>query len=185
MLIKKTFQAIVSTFPLFNFGVIFSLGLATTNPAPLLASNLESLQIRQQKPTADSKMAVNFAQAARSHSPLSDGTYLYGQSSKPEQLGQEYLVFAISQGRVIGAFYMPQSEFSCFYGSLDSKQMDLSIVDPYENTTYPYSIALQELSPLAAGGQPTRSVGLEGYHQIDTMSDNDQRILNVCLDEYQ
>ncbi|MGK7877779.1 MAG: hypothetical protein AB4426_32085 [Xenococcaceae cyanobacterium] len=179
MLLNKTYQLILSKFPLFNIGLIFSLGLVTTSPAPLLASNLEGLEKQQQTPTANSTSVVSLAQTIRSNSSLPNGTYLYGESSKPEQIGQEYLVFQVRQNRVIGAIYMPRSEFRCFYGTLDSRQMNLSIVDPDDKTVYPYSIALQKLSPVAV------SVGLQGYQQIDTISDNDQRILGVCLDNHQ
>ena len=51
--------------------------------------------------------------------PTKDGIYLYGQSPQPNQLGQGYVLFQRQQGKVTGALYMPQSEFSCFEGTLD------------------------------------------------------------------
>lgn len=141
------------------------LGLAATITLPTLASSVDRIQ---------------FAQASQLQSPLVDGTYLYGQSTQAEQIGQEYIVFKVQQGRVIGAVYMPRSEFNCFSGAIKSNQLKLSIVDPYDGTVYPHEIAL-EIAPVASSGQLPHEVGLEGYHQISQLSDNDRRILNICL----
>ena len=184
MFINKAFKSIVAKIPLLNLGLIISLGLGVTNPAPLFASNIEELEPHSTKPVANISLSTSIAQSSKVNVPLSDGTYLYGQSSKPEQIGQEYLVFKVEQDTVIGAVYMPFSEFSCFYGNVGSQQMNLSIVDPYDNTIYPYSIAFQELSPVATEGQINRAVTLEGYQQLNVISDNDKRILNQCLEEH-
>ncbi|PSO76391.1 MAG: hypothetical protein BRC40_03350 [Cyanobacteria bacterium QH_8_48_120] len=70
------------------------------------------------------------------------------------------------------------------YGQ-SSEKMDLTVVAPYEDATHPYAIALEEKSPVAAaGGQPPRSLGLQGYERIQPLSENDKRILNTCLSEH-
>ena len=51
--------------------------------------------------------------------PVKDGIYLYGQSPKPNQLGQGYIIFQKQQNKVTGALYMPQSEFNCFQGTIN------------------------------------------------------------------
>jgi hypothetical protein len=177
---QKPVPSIIFKFPLFNIGLILSLGLTALNPGILLASSFKKTEVTQQ-PASTQPKTVDLAQGRRSQSPLSDGIYLYGQSDKPEQIGQEYLVFKVTQGRVVGAFYLPQSEFNCFSGTLDSRRMNLSVIDPYDQTASPYSIALQELSPVASTND-SRFVGLEGYQPVETISDNDRRILSVCLD---
>jgi len=123
---------------------------------------------------------------------LPNGTYLYGQSSQPEQIGQEYLVFEVHQGEVVGALYMPSSEFSCFQGTWDSNHLNLKVVNPYDQTAISHIIARAKPSPIAvAGGQLNlesaydsltypHAVGLEGYQQISEVSDNDHRILSMC-----
>ncbi|NEQ67629.1 MAG: hypothetical protein F6K21_19400 [Symploca sp. SIO2D2] len=125
-------------------------------------------------------------------SSLPNGTYLYGQSSQPEQIGQEYLVFEVHQGEVVGALYMPSSEFSCFQGTWDSNHLNLKVVNPYDQTAISHIIARAKPSPIAAaGGQLNlesaydsltypHAVGLEGYQQISEVSDNDHRILSMC-----
>ncbi len=127
----------------------------------------------------------------------SNGTYLYGQSSEPEQIGQEYIVFEANQGNVVGALYMPSSEFSCFYGTLDSNHLNLTVVNPYDQTAISHVIAREQPSTIAtAGGQLNlessydsltypHAVGLQGYKQISEVSDNDQRILGMCRSNYQ
>ncbi|NEO72937.1 MAG: hypothetical protein F6K52_26585 [Moorea sp. SIO3H5] len=126
-----------------------------------------------------------------------DGIYFYGESSQPGEIGKEYLVFEANQGNVLGAVYMPQSEYSCFYGTVDSKQMNLTVIDPYNQTALSHTIARQQRSPIAAVGQQLTldhrysamtypyKVGLEGYQPISYISDGDQEILRVCRDNYQ
>ena len=114
-------------------------------------------------------------------SSLANGVYLYGRSPEPETMGQEYLVFKVQKGEVVGAFYMPRSEFNCFSGSFDSRQINLSIVDSYDGIKYDYAISLQVVSPVATNSRRSSEVALEGYYRLDNLSDNDQRILNACL----
>ncbi|ACK69514.1 conserved hypothetical protein [Gloeothece citriformis PCC 7424] len=161
-------------------GLILGFALATLNPSPTLALENSSPQNSSQS------SQMNFiAQSESSSSSLADGVYLYGQSPEPEQIGQEYLVIRVNQGQVVGAFYMPQSEFNCFYGNVNAQQMNLSVVDPYDNSVHPYSIALQTTSPVAAQNASSVSLTLEGYHQLSKLSENDQRILNVCVQKHQ
>lgn len=161
-------------------GLILGLAVATVNIFPVLASQETPTQQSLSSPTN-----INIAQAKHTSSALADGVYLYGQSPEPEQLGQEYLVIKVNKGQVVGAFYMPQSEFNCFSGNITASQMNLSVVDPYDNSVHPYSIALQTNSPVVAQNVSSVSLTLEGYHQISKLSDNDQKILNVCVEQHQ
>ncbi|WP_293021239.1 hypothetical protein [Moorena sp. SIO3I8] len=134
---------------------------------------------------------------SRNASMPDDGIYLYGESSQPGQIGKEYLVFEANQGNVLGAVYMPHSEYSCFYGTLDSKQMDLTVIDPYNQTALSHTISRQQHSPIAVVGERLSldhrysaitypyKVGLEEYQPISSISDSDQEILRVCRDNYQ
>ena len=150
--------------------LIISLSLAT----------LFSLPGATVEPQRRSDLPENFS----NYSPLADGTYLYGQSDKPEQIGQEYLVFQVQRGKVIGAIYLPQSEFSCFSGTISDRAMKLSIIDPHDNMVYPYMIALQERSSVATvSGQLVSTVGLEGYQQLPQLSNLDRHILGICLNQ--
>lgn len=155
--------------------LLLGLGVVSINSLPTLASTEEVSPA-----SVSTSETVHLAEATTP--TLSDGVYLYGQSPKPEQIGQEYLVFKITRGRVIGAFYLPQSEFSCFYGTINSRQMNLSVVGPYDNSVSAYAIALDKVSPVASTGKPI--VGLQGYHAITTVSENDQRMLHVCLQRH-
>jgi hypothetical protein len=113
--------------------------------------------------------------------PGQDGIYLYGQSSQPEQIGQEYFVFQLKNGRVQGALYLPRSEYNCVSGQLSATQMTLAVQDSYEETVYPYRITVFPPSPLA-GPLPTGgSLRLEGYQRLAEVSENDRRILQDCL----
>jgi len=98
---------------------------------------------------------------------LADGIYLYGQSSKPDEIKQEYFVFEMRQSKVVGAFYLPRSAFYCFYGTSDRTQLNLIVVDSYDGSRSPYSVNLQQ------------------YYRISAVSDNDHRILGMCKEAHQ
>jgi hypothetical protein len=168
------YQTLASKLSTLKIAFVLSLGLATT-AFPVIALSEAS---------RDRVSQTDMAQASKQQSPLADGVYLYGQSPKPEQIGQEYLVFKVQQNQVIGAIYLPQSEFNCFSGTVDAHQMNLSIVDPHDNAVYPFAILLESVSPVASSGNLPRAVGLEGYHQISNVSDSDRRILDMCLKDY-
>ncbi|NER26063.1 MAG: hypothetical protein F6J96_36325, partial [Symploca sp. SIO1C2] len=162
-------------------------------PTPEFAT--EELEAKPNSPIQelDTKVEQAAIQEPSLQEPsLPNGTYLYGQSSQPEQIGQEYLVFEVHQGEVVGALYMPSSEFSCFQGTWDSNHLNLQVVNPYDQTAISHIIARAKPSPIAAaGGQLNlesaydsltypHAVGLEGYQQISEVSDNDHRILSMC-----
>jgi hypothetical protein len=117
--------------------------------------------------------------------PIADGVYLYGQSQTPEQIGSAYMVFEVKQGKMVGAFYMPRSSFDCFHGSLEADRAALTVVDSYDKTSNPYDIAYSTDAPVAmAGDEAIAPLGLEGFHRINTVSANDQRLLATCKADY-
>ncbi len=130
-----------------------------------------------------------------------DGIYLYGQSPTPEQIGQEYIVFQVWQGQVVGAFYLPQSEFNCFQVKLDATQFTLKMLDPDELTNTESEFAFRpnsqasssqglaafsstgsHLSPNERAISNFHQVNLETYYQITQISNNERRIIAACLD---
>lgn len=124
--------------------------------------------------------------SATAVSQLPDGVYLYGQTAEPEQLGQGYFVFEVNQGDVVGALYMPRSSFDCATGSFKADQLALTVTNSYDRTTNPFEIAVERVTNVASSATPGKpAVGLEGFYQIDQVSDNDLRILNVCKKDFQ
>jgi len=169
---NKLFNAIFSKNPLLNLGLVVSVGLVTTSASPLLAKGLETVNLKEQTETATSSFATI----------LEDGIHLYGETSEPNQIGKEYFVFEVNSGDVTGVVYYPRSEFACVYGKMNSQQMNLTLIDPFEQAPYNYSVALQDQSLVASafGQAPGSSVELEGYHRVREVSDNDLRMLNEC-----
>ncbi len=112
---------------------------------------------------------------------LPDGIYLYGQSPEAEQLQNEYMVFEVRQDRAVGAFYMPSSDFSCFYGNIEANRLAVNMVDLHENTTYAYAVPRDNYE--IASSNPTGDIefqGFQGFHRIANVSENDRRILETC-----
>jgi hypothetical protein len=118
---------------------------------------------------------------------LPNGIYLYGQSAQPDKTGQAYFVFEVNQGQVLGAFYMPRSSFDCAYGSFQSDQLALKVVDSYDHSTNSYDIALEKVpSVVATKGNPAIStIGLQGFQPLGQVSARDRQILNTCKALYQ
>ena len=142
--------------------------------------------------------SLDIESALLAESYFSDGIYLYGQSPKPEQIGREYIVFQVRQRQVIGAFYLPQSEFNCFQGKFDATRLTLKMLYPDELTNtksqfafHPHSQAQNlaafsstgsHLSPNGRAISSFHQVNLETYYPITQISNKDRRIISACLD---
>ncbi len=112
-----------------------------------------------------------------------DGVYLFGEQPVPDQLATAYFVFELQAGRVTGAFYMPQSSFDCVQGEMRDAEMALTITDSYSQEQYTYALALTQ-DALVASNDGVAALSLSGFHQIDQLSDTDQRLLSTCLANY-
>lgn len=96
---------------------------------------------------------------------LADGTYLYGDAAEANQVGQGYVVFKKKGPTVTGAFYYPQSEFTCFTGTVKNQRLDvLSLGLPHEN-------AIEVEVPLGS------------MHHIKTLGNSEQNSLGMCQQE--
>lgn len=137
----------------------------------------------------------DFTSALRGKLPEKDGTYLYGRAPVPQQIGQEYMVFELHQGRVVGAFYLPYSEFSCFAGNINSNELALMVANAPDISTESDSVAQEPRQIAAAGNQPqigegynpiaySYSVALQEYYQLPQVTASDRQILQTCQDYY-
>lgn len=149
--------------------LVLAAGMAIATPAAFAAeatSRSTAKQVTSQQPDSQ---------------PLADGVYLYGQSAEAEQLGSAYMVFEVRDRQVTGAFYMPYSSFDCFNGAIESNRLALNVIDSYEQASYPYEIGLEQSDAVATVGNVTITpVQIEGFHRIESVSDNDRRILASC-----
>jgi len=184
-LFKKLFSANLhlNGWQLPTTSLVMTVGLSFSGTNAAAIANLPTSALGQ---PSESTLLMTEATPIPSEIPITDGVYLYGQSETPDQLGKEYLVFETRQGKVIGAFYQPQSEFSCFYGAMESEQMSLNVVDAFENKEYRYNIALQRNATVADSHQPTLGkVELQGFQPLNVVSDRDAQILAVCRNNHQ
>ncbi|WP_341526044.1 hypothetical protein WKK05_26250 [Nostoc sp. UHCC 0302] len=119
----------------------------------------------------------------RGNFPAKDGIYLYGQSPKPNQIGQGYIIFQKQQGKVSGAMYMPHSEFSCFQGTLDQSGELAMTVNGSPDEGGSNQVATANRLPTVADDESSSyaySVALQDYHQLNSISASDRRILQMC-----
>ena len=136
--------------------------------------------------SANTVSTANPSPQSNSIASLADGVYLYGQSAQPEQVGKGYFVFEVNQGSVVGALYMPRSSFDCASGTFQQNQLALNVVNSYDRSTNPFEIALEKASNVATAGNPAvQKVGLQGFQQLATLSENDRRILGICKADLQ
>jgi hypothetical protein len=111
--------------------------------------------------------------------PTVNGTYLYGEADRPDVIGKEYMLFETTGNKTIGAFYLPQSEFSCFYGQFKGARMNITLIDAYDRQKYNLTLALNPNNGLTASKQPM--MGEPTYFPLGTkITANEQRILDVC-----
>jgi len=111
---------------------------------------------------------------------MPDGVYLFGQSPEAFQMGSEYIVFEVNQDEVVGAVYAPHSSFDCFTGEVRNQQLSMNIVDAYDQSVHPFSVALQSEGTVASTGADVAPMTIEGFHPIANLSDLDRQILNTC-----
>lgn len=113
---------------------------------------------------------------------LDDGTYLYGQVTEPNQIDSAYMVFDVKGQTIVGAFYMPHSSFDCFQGTIQSDELALTIHDSYSQDTFPFTVALVPNDEAIAfeGTAVAPPMDIDGFQPLESLSDNDQRILSTC-----
>ncbi|MBD1920923.1 hypothetical protein H6F77_07460 [Microcoleus sp. FACHB-831] len=95
-------------------------------------------------------------------SNLADGTYLFGEIPRPNQLGMAYVVFQRQKGKVVGAFYYPSSGFDCFSGNVKNNALDVKSENPNDSQVAKVKVNLTSMYP------------------IKQVSSNDQRIISAC-----
>lgn len=164
--------------------LLTALTLSSVTVLNTVAPAVANHSLNEGRSPTNSLASEQLAQASPKPANLSltEGTYLYGESAQPEQIGKAYTVFEVNQNRVVGAVYMPRSSFDCFHGTIESGQLALTIRDSYDQTTHPYNIALERQFPNTASRDNPASavVTLEGFQKLRQLSDNDRRILGVC-----
>ncbi|MEM7066830.1 MAG: hypothetical protein AAF572_27160 [Cyanobacteria bacterium P01_B01_bin.77] len=112
---------------------------------------------------------------------LTNGVYLFGEQPLPDQLQTAYMIFEARAGQVVGAFYSPHSSFDCFQGNVQNTHLSLAITETYSQEEYDYDLKLEDT---AIAGQGGSQFAIEGFHQIDAVSDNDLRMLDTCQAHY-
>jgi hypothetical protein len=129
------------------------LALAVLLPVPLIAVGLRESVAQAQPPSDNPSTAVP------------EGIYLYGTSPRPNQMARDYVLFERDGDKVVGAFYVPQSEFTCFSGDIEGSQLDVEAVAYDASRTFDVQAQLDDL------------------YELRTISANDQRILATCKEE--
>ena len=148
---------------------------------------------KKDTPTTARTQVAQTRNSTAASANLNNGVYLYGQSAKPEEIGKEYVVFEVRNNRVIGAVYMPRSEFNCFHGTVQAQRLNVTMVDPMVETADSTPPEKQPAATVAAVGNyqgidqvsVPYSVKLQDYRQIANVSDNDKRILGMCKADMQ
>jgi hypothetical protein len=96
-----------------------------------------------------------------------DRVYLYGEANTANQLGKGYFIFQRSGQRIVGAMYYPQSEYTCFTGTLRATSV--------------------QLQPFEAGAQSGLGqeieVALPSLHQISQIGPSEREALAMCQQE--
>ena len=106
---------------------------------------------------------------------IANGTFLYGESNQPGRRNSEYVVFENKSGKVFGAVFLANSEFSCFHGKLRSSQLNMMVVDIDSNAAHPYAVNLE------TGYGKTSSAEYKAVKKIGKI---ELRLLESCRNMY-
>jgi hypothetical protein len=109
--------------------------------------------------------------------PTTNGVYLYGEFDRPDVIGKEYMVFETIGNKTIGAFYLPRSEFNCFYGQFKGSRLNVTLIDAFDLKQYKLTLNLNP-NGLTASKQPM--MGEPTYQPLGKVSNNDLQILQTC-----
>ncbi|MEH2114612.1 hypothetical protein [Nostoc sp.] len=118
--------------------------------------------------------------------PAQDGIYLYGQSPKPNQLGQGYIIFQKQQDKVTGALYMPHSEFNCFQGTINPSgelAMTVNTSSNEANSNQSNQVATNSRLPKINDDESNSyaySLALQDFYRLNSITASDRRTLQMC-----
>lgn len=122
-----------------------------------------------------------------SPSIVADGAYLFGESKQSGELGKEYMVFEVTAGAMVGAFFSPSSDFSCFTGTIANEVMSLQVEDIETKTMNAFSVPLYLSNQVAAAEIlfPFESaLGLQGTYRIPQLDAVSRQVLDTCKAEF-
>ncbi|MEH2126248.1 hypothetical protein [Nostoc sp.] len=118
--------------------------------------------------------------------PVKDGIYLYGQSPKPNQLGQGYIIFQKQQDKVKGALYMPHSELNCFQGTINpSGELAMTVNSSSNEASSEQSnqVATSNRLPQVTEDESNSyaySLALQDFYRLNSIAASDRRTLEMC-----
>jgi hypothetical protein len=152
-------------------------------PSATLSKNVKTIPKTRSGVISTQGFAKEVRFTPRKNLPTKDGIYLYGQSPQANQTGQGYVLFQKQQDIVTGALYMPQSEFSCFQGTLDQSGDLAMTVTGSPDASSSTDVATANRLPRIPDDESINyaySVALQDYHRVNSISANDRRILQTC-----
>ncbi|MEL6249368.1 MAG: hypothetical protein AAFR15_15330 [Cyanobacteria bacterium J06627_15] len=171
--------------PLFAAGVLLtanSASAATKQPVKAQSTYRPAALLSQALPTVP-ELHPELHSEPTTDTTLADGVYFYGRSPERDQLGTEYIVFEVDQTRVVGAFYLPSSNFDCFEGELSADTLALSITDSYAQTAHAYDLAM-EVAPSTVAGVGAGVFGPAGFHSLGQLTELEHELIATCQANY-
>lgn len=124
------------------------------------------------------------AETQADSTPLSDGVYAYGESNEAGQIGATYMVVEVQGGHAVGGFYQPSSSFDCFQGQVVGNELELVVTNSYEQTTHPYSLALESRGAVATQNSSVEQLVPSGFYRMGALSETDRSVLQTCQAQF-
>ena len=102
-------------------------------------------------------MAEGQSKTIASEITTESGISLYGETANPNQVGQGYIIFEQQDDTLIGAFYYPQSEYSCFTGRQTNDQLDVLSLPNHQESLASFSLSLGEMTAVQEIGESEKA----------------------------
>ncbi|MEO1592992.1 MAG: hypothetical protein AAFU71_17110 [Cyanobacteria bacterium J06632_22] len=165
--------------PLITAGVLMSGGSAMAAPkAPLKAQPAYRPTVQLAQLPTEAEPRIPTVSGA-----LADGVYFFGAAPERDQLGVEYMVFEVDNAQVVGAFYLPSSNFDCFHGEAGPDVLALNITDSYDQAVHSYDLAMESV-PAAVAGGGAGAFAPVGFYSLGQTSDLEAELLTTCQANY-
>lgn len=123
---------------------------------------------------------VNVPNAVASEgSPEEQKISLYSETQNPNDPHQGYIIFEQREDTLIGAFYYPQSEYSCFTGQKIDQTLEILSLPSYQEPMSSFSLSLNDMQSVVEIGASEKQTLAACRQDVTAFLNQNQTAMDV------